>query len=355
MQLCSLYLYPNHLDLFTNLDSWVSERYRRVYNRNLKLYRGLDNKIEFRVKSSDQKFKNVGDSVFVINILNSETQKLLLSKEITTQDSSTGKLYAVLESADLIDIEPGLYTYTIFYENRTNIDSVLHEVNERYPVYFDAQYDTFGNVEIYDNVFGEPNPSQEIKEFKFNIQYDTRDDFYLSGIIDAKSQLVTPQSLHTFQLFFNEYTGRVIIQGSLDQGANPQTWSDVAVLDYIDVEKEYVNVTGKYNFFRVKHIPNLPGLIGSFQITQTIFGYYEVAILNAGRGYSVGTQITIKGNTLGGSTPSNDLIITVTGIDQSGGIVAFTHAGRSYNGTTTFIRGSANIPNTGKFDKILYR
>lgn len=355
MQLCSLYLYPNHLDLFTNLDMWVSERYRRVYNRNLKLYRGLDNKIEFRVRSSDQKFKNIGDSIFVMNIINSETKKLLLSKDITTQDSSTGKLYVIIESHELQHIESGIYDYTIFYETRNNIDSVLHSVSERYPVYFDSQYDSFGNIEIINDVFGDPSPSNEIKEFKFNVQYDTGDDFYLSGIIDANSQLVTPQSLHTFQMYFSDYTGRVTIQGSLDRGGNPQVWSDLAVLDYINVNKEYVNLTGKYSFFRIKHVPNLPGLLGSFEIDQTIFGYYNVSILNPGRGYSVGNQLTIKGNTLGGSTPSNDLIITITGIDDSGGIIAFAHTGRSYNGTSSFVRGSANIPNTGKFDKILYR
>lgn len=355
MQLCSLYLYPNHLDLYTNLDSWNSERYRRVYNRNLKLYRGLDNKIEFRVKSSDQKFKDVGEAIFVMNILRAEDKKLVYTTDIFTQDSTTGKLYVQIRESAIRNLEPGLYHYTIHYENRTDIDSTVHSVSSKYPVYFDTQYGSFGTLEILDDAAGEPEPSQEIKEFKFNIQYDARDDYYLSGIIDANSQTVVPQSLHTFQMFFTGYTGRVIVQGSLDQGGNPQTWIDLAVLDYIDASKEYLNLTGKYNFFRIKHIPSEPGLIGSFRISQTIFGYYNVEILNGGRGYSVGNEIVIKGNTLGGATKSNDLTITVTAVDTDGRILSIDWAGRSYNGVSVFIRGNTTLANTGTVDKILYR
>jgi hypothetical protein len=59
MQLGSVYLYPNRLDVYTNFDDWVHERNRKVYQRNLKVYRGVDNRIEFRVKTSDQKVVNI--------------------------------------------------------------------------------------------------------------------------------------------------------------------------------------------------------------------------------------------------------------------------------------------------------
>jgi hypothetical protein len=56
MQLNSTYLYPNVVDVFLNLSAtWQAERYRNVYNRNVKIYRGGDNRIDIQMKNSDQK------------------------------------------------------------------------------------------------------------------------------------------------------------------------------------------------------------------------------------------------------------------------------------------------------------
>lgn len=355
MQLDSVYLYPNRLDIFTNQQDWELERYRQVYQRNLKIYRGADNRLEFRVKSSDQKFKNIGQSIFVFSLISTETKELLIQKDCVTQDAETGKLYLSLSDEEIINIEPGRYNFSIVYETRVEIDSTNHSVSSRYPVYVDSQYGSFGVIEILNSLQGEPNASVEISEFKFYALLDPQDDYFHSGIIDANSQLVTPQTLHTFDFYFNNYTGRVIIQGSIDQGGNPQTWSDIKTLDLIGVNREYTTLTGKYNFFRIKHIPNEPDLLGAFSVNQTIFGYYNVSINNPGRGYQVGTQILIKGRTLGGETPTNDLTVTVTAIGDNGEITGITWNGLSYNGVQSFIRGGSSVPNTGTFDKILYR
>lgn len=355
MQLDSVYLYPNRLDAFTNIQDLELERYRQVYQRNLKIYRGADNKIEFRVKSSDQKFKNVGDSIFVFSILGTETAELILQKDCITQDAETGKLYVVISERELLDIEPGLYEFSLVYETRSNIDSTSYTVSSRYPAYVDSQYGSLGRLEILQSLQGEPKSSYEVSEFKSYALVDPADDFFLSGIIDANSQLVTPQSLHTFDMYFTGYTGRIIIQGSLDQGGNPQTWTDLKTLDYVDVNREYTNIIGKYNFFRIKHIPDQNDLLGAFEINQTIFGYYNVSINNPGRGYQVGTQLTIKGRNLGGESPTNDLTVTITAVGDNGEIAGINWTGLSYNGVQSFVRGGTSGPNTGTFDKFLYR
>jgi hypothetical protein len=56
MQFNPVYLYPNKVDVFTTpSDIWSTERYRRVYNRNLKIFRGVDNRIDIQVRNSDKK------------------------------------------------------------------------------------------------------------------------------------------------------------------------------------------------------------------------------------------------------------------------------------------------------------
>lgn len=354
MQLGSVYLYPNKIDAYTNLDAWQTERYRKVYQRNIKIYGGVDNRLEFQIKNSDQKPKSVTGLYFVFSLIGADTEELILSKDCIVDSISNGRVYTVLSKNELFELENGLYRYSLRYERR-NIDGDFYQVTESGPLYIDSQYGVVGTIEIIENISGDVNPSFEIREFSDYIEPWHDENYSISSIIDTGSQLVTEKTLHTLQFFFNEYTGRVIVQGSLDNGAAPQNWVDIQTLDYIDVNKEYTNFIGKYNWIRVKHLPNTPGLIGSFNVTQTLFFAYDVTVNTPGRGYTVGNTILIKGNRLGGETPTHDLTITITSVDIDGGITGITWAGSSYNGSTTYVVGLSSEPNSGTFDKILYR
>ena len=61
---------------------------------------------------------------------------------------------------------------------------------------------------------------------------------------------------------------------------------------------------------------------------------YNVTFTNIGAGYAVGDKITIPGTSLGGTSPANDLIITVTEVtdDSTSSIVNFTQAGTGRGG-----------------------
>ncbi len=63
----------------------------------------------------------------------------------------------------------------------------------------------------------------------------------------------------------------------------------------------------------------------SIQRSGAVYSVYE--ILNPGSDYDVGDTLTILGTSLGGTTPTNDCVLTVTEIQTGGGIVAATAAG----------------------------
>lgn len=354
MQLGSVYLYPNRLDVYTNLDSWVTERYRNVYQRNLKVYRGTDNKIEFRVKNSDQKPKNVSGKYFVVNVVSRETQELVLSKDCNATDLTTGRIYLLLTQAELINIEPGFYQYTLVAETRTGIDANSYLVTDRSPVYVDTQFGATGVLEVLGDVAGDPLPSTEVTEFSYFSELNHSEAYSISSIIPARAPFSTPQSLHTFQLYMNNYTGRVIIQASVDEGGNPQTWSDVYAEDFVESGMQFVNITGKYKWFRVKYIAAKPGIMGTFTVDQTIFFNYIVSVNAGGRKYPVGTIIRIKGSKLGGETPTHDLLITVTGVGTNGEITSIAWNGLSYNGVGRYTVDE-DLVNSGSLDKVVYR
>jgi sugar lactone lactonase YvrE len=67
----------------------------------------------------------------------------------------------------------------------------------------------------------------------------------------------------------------------------------------------------------------------TFNITRSYVSNptYTVVLNSAGDGYVVGETITIPGENLGGKTPQNNVVVTVTGIGSAGAITSFTHTG----------------------------
>lgn len=357
MQFNSVYLYSNKLDVFTNpLDSWTTERYRRVYNRNLKLFRSVDNRIDIQVRNSDQKASNITGSTLVFNLVTRDTQDLILQKDFSAMDLSTGKVTIILTEEELLDIDPGFYSYSIVKEVRETVDSTDYKVTSRIPMYMDSQYDAVGTIEVLDDVMGTAEPSLVVNNFSYTNPFTTGDEnasFFISSIIDTKPLISAGNSLHTFQFFSSNYRGSLTIQGSLDdQGATPSRWVDITTVDL--VTERYKNVTGKWNWFRIKHVPTESSRTATFTIAQTLLLTYNVSIGNAGKGYTIGDTILVTGNKLGGELDTNDLTITVTDVNEQGGITNISWTGLSYNGVKTFVLADTNAI-VGTLDKILYR
>lgn len=357
MQINSVYLYPIRLEVYTTtLASWTTERYRKVYNNKLKVYRSVDNRIDLQVRNSDQKALAYTGTTLVFNLVARDGKDLILSKDFNNVSDTSGTARLILSQRDLLDLEPGMYNYSISQETRTAINNDEYTVTSRVPMYFDAQYGAIGTIEVSGDVLGVANDSLEIKEFSYanpETQGETTPRFYISSIIDAQHDLVIPQSLHTFQFYSTNYSGIVTIQGSIRDDAAPSVWTDlVSFTPTSDVE--YKNVEGKFNWFRIKHMPSSSSFSASFTITQTIFGNYNVDIHTGGFGYRVGDTIEFSGRLLGGEAVTHDLTITVTDVNNTGVITGISRAGNSYNGYRTFVLTSTVNP-SGTIDKILYR
>jgi len=261
MQAISVYLYPNLIDVFTNLHSdWLQERYRRVYNRTVKIYRGVDNRIDLQVRNSDQKAVSTSGYNFVFSLINPETQKLLLSKDcadINDSSTSKGRFFVTLTQSELSAIEPGFYHYSVIREIRQDLGDGSYSVTQKDPLYIDSQYGTHAIIEIGNNLQGEPVDSVRVIAFKNFEAFNPGDQkYFISSIIDAKPETNSPQSLHTFQFNMTNFSGSILIQGSLSEGGNPQTWTNLETLVADQDSILYQNIVGKYNWFRIKHLPD---------------------------------------------------------------------------------------------------
>lgn len=66
-------------------------------------------------------------------------------------------------------------------------------------------------------------------------------------------------------------------------------------------------------------------------------GYFN-PVYNAGSGYILGEVVTVSGTDLGGTSPANDAIITITGLDGLGGVTTY-----SVTGTPKYLQYQNNI------------
>lgn len=264
MQYSPVYLYPNIIKAYTNaLDSWPGG-FNKVYQRTLKIYRGTDNKLDLQIRNGDQKAIDISGNYIVFSLFARETQELLLKKDcVETNDSSLskGKVSVNITEEELLDLEPGFYNFTIHTEIREIINAQEHRITSKNPLYVDSQFGVIGNIEVRGEIDGLPSDSNEYIAFNKHVDVNrVEDTWYTSSIIDASRALSTPLSNHTFQFYTTDLIGDIEIQGSLENGASPGTWTTVKQLTRGDssgaFDKTFFeNVEGKFSFFRIKYTP----------------------------------------------------------------------------------------------------
>ena len=368
----SFYLYSNKVDVFTDsLDPWVTERYSKVYNRNLKIYRGTDSRIDIQIKNCDQKPISTSNSYLVFNLVVKDTQRLVVKKDFISipdgpSSAEKGRSYVKLTKEEMQNLEPGFYQYSVVIEERDYTENNYVTLSSK-SAYVDSQFGAYATLEIYGDVQGEPQDSFEITEFLYVNPFavgDSNPKYNISSIIDANPRTSTAYSNHTLQFFHSvNYTGTIKIQGSMDESTDPKNWIDLPAnvlepagndFSVFGKSSSYKNVIGKWKWLRVINGATSNGS-AIFVVGQTTLGQYDVSMYNGGVSYLAGQVLTISGDRLGGTSGVNDLNITVTSVNFQGAITGITWIGSSIQNTRSFILGANGEPEIGTVDKILYR
>ena len=81
----------------------------------------------------------------------------------------------------------------------------------------------------------------------------------------------------------------------------------------------------------------------TFDITRSALVYGTALINLAGINYRVNERITILGTSLGGTVPTNNATITITGVGAGGGITAFSTAGTGAGGSSVDFYSAISI------------
>jgi hypothetical protein len=113
MQKISTYLYPNRFELLADLAGFPVE-YTNVYQRNIKIYNGIDNTIEFDIKNADQKRIDLSTLTGIeMHLMDVSGQALPNSPYTVTPTAIKGIATVTVPFEDLTDLTDQFLSFSV--------------------------------------------------------------------------------------------------------------------------------------------------------------------------------------------------------------------------------------------------
>jgi hypothetical protein len=253
MQNLPIYLYSNTLDVILDLDVTIRGVNQVMYQRDLKIQKGIKNKVRIQFKNSDQKRININNTAtYVFSMFDAINQRLLLQKNLDViDDGSTLNLRGVAEltltESDTIDLDKSSYQYSVTYQDPTDGTSL--------PAYVNTYYGMAGTVILNEDIYPTLQPSQEIVSFLKT--FDGTRYIHPSGNIYAYPEYNSNSALHTVALYMTQFKGEVIIEGTLSN--TPAGFNRYAAIDTKTYSGfsgvDYINFNGIFSYIKITYIP----------------------------------------------------------------------------------------------------
>jgi|TARA_R110002124_G_scaffold259452_1_gene425308 hypothetical protein len=244
MQLTPRYLVNNKTTIITNEAGFITE-YRPVYQRQLKVYKGIDNTLDFRVLNADQ--KPIDIALYTAKFQAFDENNLLVIEhdgELIAGDDSAatrGLFKVTITDNDLLNIEQQYLKYNIHLVKTADNTNVL--------TYADTNFGMDGSIYVSSGAFPGPAPAGLINTFTAdNNQWN-------SETLNAQPGINGNEALHTAVVYATNYEGNVIIQATLENqitGATTWTNVDTLVFDGTETEPTSVNFNGVFSYLRFK-------------------------------------------------------------------------------------------------------
>jgi len=242
MQLTPRYLVSNRTTIVTNEAGFITE-YRPVYQRQLNVYRGIDNVLDFKVLNADQKPIDITNYTPKFQAFDSN-ERLVIEHDgtvIVGDDSaaSRGLFKVTITDNDLLNIDQQYLKYNIHLVNNTDNTNVI--------TYANSHFGMNATIFVSAGAFPGPAATGTVTTFTEN------ESVWNSETLNAEPGINGNDALHTAVVYTSAYTGNVTVQATLENQVTGTTnWADVATLTFTGAETEPtpVNFNGVFSHLR---------------------------------------------------------------------------------------------------------
>ena len=245
MQLLPRYLVKNRINLVANLAGFITE-YKPVYQRQVQIYKGIDNVLEFRLLNADQ--KAVDTQGYTPKFLAFDENKNLVIEHdgVVLDDGSTatrGLFTVTVTENDLLNLKQQYLSYTVY---------LIDNAGEKVISYTDTHFGNDGVIKLSAEAFPGAKASKQLQSFT---KTDTDTDDYVSEAINAEPGINGNEALHTAVIYSDGYVGDVYVEGTLENQITDYTqWAQLAeiVFNGSETEPTPVNFNGVLSYLRFK-------------------------------------------------------------------------------------------------------
>lgn len=232
-----MYLYENVRQLLAVGDTFCPCKDNGPMNKNpIKVHKGIDNKVIFRVLGPDRIPFDVGCGQQVYaRIMDPDNRRVVLER-LCKLGPAKGVVTLNLDSGDLAEIAPGLYTMVLIRTenfvssttcaggNGLHGDAIDYYIEK--PLYSDMNDNVSMQIEITEQAFKAPMKSIEmgIKDWTPDInigQFGPPTPSFYTGRIPGGRVLNHINSVHSFSTYTKNFTGILQIWGSLEEAPDP--------------------------------------------------------------------------------------------------------------------------------------
>ena len=244
MQTVQRYLLSN---LVIGYISGYHGRNSKVYDRRLTLHRGVSNTVTFTFKNEDQKAQDITAKTYEFNIIDSETKKSALVRNLTILDDGSttttkGQASVTITEGDLLNLDAKFYNYSV---------REVKSDNSREVTYSDTGYNAAGTLEVLDGAYPDALNSTAVTSFTVT----TGPLQKTSGAIDAKPGNNNNKALHTIAVYPANFSGAFRVQGTMASTPGANDWFDITMDGAGSVTNTFTDssTVTYYNFYGVYH------------------------------------------------------------------------------------------------------
>lgn len=237
-----LYVYNNTYTLST------SEKLNNsmpLYDKNIILHNGVDNKTNFKVVTDNNIPKNLTGLTIHFNITDIESSETVISKTMTVTNATRGEAYVQINQNELYKLGEGFYNFTVYTVDSTQTSSA---------VFTDRAGDIQGVVEIKNSGLPKTRATQTADTFTARVIGSTT-HYFSNNLSGASTQNLTASN-HTVSVYTTNFTGNVQIEGNLDNTAsvNDSDWFPIMMNGQSVTDIPYSGITGPTPYFFISNV-----------------------------------------------------------------------------------------------------
>lgn len=221
---------------------------------DFRIYKNVTNNIEFHVRNPDRKSINVTDKTITVTIYEPLTNRIVLEKMVEIVNGEKGQIRLVI-IPDEIDLwEIGSYNYVV---------RIIDEDGSERALFVDQNEGIHGFLRLDNGPYPPPRGAITINEENFSSTLEGLNpiSYNYTSAIPGSIKNKNHTGLHTVVLHLDSFTGKVWVQGSLEEGSpSNNDWFDISIDGNMCTEFKRASGTVSLTFeanlewFRVKFL-----------------------------------------------------------------------------------------------------